>query len=250
MVGFPSPGLGDTVPDAIVFGNSSSSSSSSGNNSLWYAARTRSKPGYDSEPQATTDLHADGADRPDCWTLVSTPTFAASEIGSTTMRDPVTGAFKPQENAYLNTGPAPALLKAFSDAILAKYGDAKHPGCLAGNRLFPTPTFLQGQRWGSAFPAPAYTGGRDRNGKGPTSKLMMDVQYETGVPRLRATAAAAAAAAADVEHDGRDYIADDEQRIYYVGDFCSRHTPGVEAAVLSAMDAVQHLLDATYYTPP
>eukprot|EP00729_Bicosta_minor_P009734 gene9734-6197_t len=190
------------------------------------------KPGYNSG--VDDDGYDDGgANRPECWTLVSTPGFAASEIESTTMRDATTGAFKPQDNQYLNTGPAPALLATFAAAVTAAYingtGDAT--------------TYLQGQRWGSAFPAPAYTDGRDRNGVGPTTKTILDVQYETATPRLRATPAVAAAAAADAEYNnGLNYVFDDELRVYYAGDYCSRHTPGVEAAVLSATDAASHII--------
>ena len=45
---------------------------------------------------------------PDCWTLVSTPGFAFNEIKTTTMQDEATGAFKPQEDGYLNTVPGQA----------------------------------------------------------------------------------------------------------------------------------------------
>jgi len=38
-----------------------------------------------------------------------------------------------------------------------------------------------------------------------------------------------------------DYVADDGRRLYYAGDYCSSHTPGVEAAVLSAIGAAQHI---------
>jgi hypothetical protein len=67
MVAFSSPlsqlggggggggGGGQAVPDAIVAG---------GDDTLWFAARTRSKPGYSELADATS---------PDCWTLISTP---------------------------------------------------------------------------------------------------------------------------------------------------------------------------------
>ena len=262
MVGFESPGLGPTVPDAIVFGAGGGGAAGAaggggGEGKLWYAARTRSKPGYTSGGDDGDD--DEGANRPECWTLVSTPGFAASEIESNTMRDAETGAFKPQQNQYLNTGPAPALLATFAAAVTAAYingtGDVSTSSSSGGGggggkdnvgsseqRPFPKATYLQGQRWGSAFPAPAYTDGRDRNGVGPTTKTILDVQYETATPRLRATPEVAAAAAADAEYNGVDYVFDDEQRIYYAGDYCSRHTPGVEAAVLSATDAANHII--------
>ena len=49
--------------------------------------------------------------------LVSTPAFAVDEITAVPMQDAATGAFRPQEDSYLNSGPAPALLRAFTDAV-------------------------------------------------------------------------------------------------------------------------------------
>lgn len=78
--------------------------------SVWFAARCSSKPGIES-PESL-----------DCWTLVSSPKFAVNEISSTTMQDEVdttatSGAkktvFKPQENSYLNEGPALTMVNTF-----------------------------------------------------------------------------------------------------------------------------------------
>jgi hypothetical protein len=49
----------------------------------------------------------------ECWTLVSTPGYAASEITRVPMQNTKTGAFIPQSNDYLNVEPGPALLEAF-----------------------------------------------------------------------------------------------------------------------------------------
>jgi predicted NAD/FAD-dependent oxidoreductase len=38
------------------------------------------------------------------------------------------------------------------------------------------------------------------------------------------------------------FVAADEQRLYYAGDFCSRRAPGFEAAALSAADAAAHVV--------
>lgn len=82
----------------------------SSDNSVWYAARCSSKPGMES-PESF-----------DCWTLVSSPSFAVCEISSTTMQDDVGVAdnvgvkktvFKPQENTYLNEGPALTMVNTF-----------------------------------------------------------------------------------------------------------------------------------------
>ena len=79
-------------------------------NSVWFAARCSSKPGMES-PESF-----------DCWTLVSSPMFAVYEISSTTMQDEVgtegnlgvkKTVFKPQENSYLNEGPALTMVNIF-----------------------------------------------------------------------------------------------------------------------------------------
>eukprot|EP00965_Chrysotila_dentata_P060617 2008567-Pleurochrysis_carterae.AAC.1 len=49
-----------------------------------FACRSSSKPGTPASDDA------------ECWALVSTVEFALSEIRSTTMRDHLTGAFRPQ----------------------------------------------------------------------------------------------------------------------------------------------------------
>jgi hypothetical protein len=82
---------------------------STSHNSVWFAARCSSKPGMKS-PESF-----------DCWTIVSSPIFAVREISSTTMQDDVDTAtlgvkktvFKPQENSYLNAGPALTMVNTF-----------------------------------------------------------------------------------------------------------------------------------------
>ena len=61
-------------------------------------------------------------------------------------------------------------------------------------------------------------------------------RYEKGTPKL-----SAAAIVPPAEGMPLPYIVDDEKRLYYAGDYCSAHTPGVEAAVLSAMGAAHHI---------
>ena len=79
---------------------------------LWFASRTQSKPGL---------AGAAGGGARECWTLISTPAFACDELVAEPMQDAATGAFKPQEDAYLNSGPAPAGIHAHeSSAVLAR----------------------------------------------------------------------------------------------------------------------------------
>ena len=179
---------------------------------VWWASRTQSKPGLES-----------GA--AECWTLVSTPAFAVDEITAVPMQDAATGAFRPQEDSYLNSGPAPALLRAFTDAV-AHLRPAEAP--------LPRVVYLQGQRWGSALPAPTDVGGRDATGRGAGTVRVLDVAYERSTPPLTFDRAPAAAGAAD-------YAADEGERLFYAGDFTSRRAPGFEAAALSGLDAASAL---------
>ena len=228
-----------------------------------------------------------------CDCQVSTPGFAAEEIGSTEMQDPVTGAFRPQETGYLNgkDGPSETLLEAFHHVVRLKISQADRsssaPGAVDGTMGDKVPSsecpddipqcvYLQGQRWGSAFPAPvsccsvhdtpAASFIRDSGLSSPAAgtndssrKEIMGVLYETSTPP---TAAAAAAAAAR-EHatkastaqkaplsphppdgdTGKGFFVDTTARLYYAGDFCSARLAGIEAAVLSGLTAVQHVAE-------
>jgi predicted NAD/FAD-dependent oxidoreductase len=179
-----------------------------GGSHLWFAARSQSKPGF---PQ-------NGAE---CWTLVSTAAFAAKQISETTMRDPVTGEFRPQENNYLNTVPGPALFNAFLDAV-NQY--------LPPSTSLPKAIFLQGQRWGSGLPIPEDLVGRfdEILGTKYCSELKSSLVFE------RSFASAS-----------KDYIADDLLQLYYAGDFCSFRNPGFEAAALSGVHVANHIVDTS-----
>ena len=214
--------------DGLTFGRDAAGQPSP----LWFAARSASK-GYG----VTADA--------ECWTLISTPAFAVEEIAATPMQDASTGAFKPQENAYLNTGPAPALLEAFTQAV-APLRPAPPAPCEPATGLpqaMPQAIYMQGQRWGSAMPAPAGVGNRDALGHartgpvpGPVTRLM-GVAYDSSTPDL-------VYAKPSPELSGRtgpDFLCDDALGLYYAGDFCSGRAPGFEAAVLSALDAADHM---------
>ena len=77
-----------------------------GGDTLWFAARSASKPGFP----------AGGEEAAECWSLVSTPGYACREIASTPMQD-ADGSFLPQSDDYLNSVPGPALLAAFAEAV-------------------------------------------------------------------------------------------------------------------------------------
>ena len=41
-----------------------------------------------------------------------------------------------------------------------------------------------------------------------------------------------------------DFLSDDELGLYYAGDFCSKKTPGIQAACLSGIDVATHVFNA------
>lgn len=175
-----------------------------GTSNLWFASKSQSKPGF---PRG-------GAE---CWTLVSTPTFAVKEITETTMRDPMTGEFRPQDNSYLNKVPGPALLEAFLHAAGQYFPD--------GTTL-PTAVYLQAQRWGSGLPIPDALVKESAKILGTeycselTSSLVFKEKGNSFV---------------------KDFVADDNLQIYCAGDFCSSFNPGFEAAALSGHHVAQHI---------
>ncbi len=175
---------------------------------LWFAAVSESKPGFPTGDDSDTE----------CWTLISTPSFAVDEVRETTMRDPVTGAFRPQENGYLNSIPGPALRDAFFD-LVRPYLD--------GGDL-PKTVYLQAQRWGSGLPIdPDIVAAEDIHeicGTTYASKVTGSLVYSSS------------------EKTQENFVADDSIGLYYGGDFCSHLNPGFEAAALSGLDLAKHIL--------
>jgi heat shock protein HslJ len=215
---------------------------------LWWAARNNSKPGLGDSGRATGS---------ESWTLISTPRYALAEIQAEPMQDAATGAFKPQENSYLNgvAGPCNVLLSHFKSAaaeIVVGRSGASGGGCTASSDdekqsaldalRCANVVYMQGQRWGSAVPAPASVSGRDGNGVSSSTVKVLGVDYDGGpLPPLvydRADAAAGQKEAA------RDFVADDALGLYFAGDFCSSRNPGFEAAVLSSAAAAEHIARA------
>lgn len=230
----------------------SSSSSSDGHRALWWAARNNSKPGLRDSGQATGS---------ESWTLISTPRYALHEIQAVPMQDAATGAFKPQEDAYLNGtgGPCCVLLAEFMSAaarlIAAQCSEGS--GAAVSSEASVPPNhgvltaakvvYMQGQRWGSALPAPASTAGRDNAGRSASTVQVLGVSFDGGAsPALvydRPNAAAGQDPDSTRAHDStRDFVADDALGLYYAGDFCSFRNPGFEAAALSGASAADHIV--------
>lgn len=205
------------------------------------------------------------------------------------MQDPVTGAFRPQENGYLNgkDGPSETLLKAFCNAVRTEkdlqeiassssLSEDNAAVCRGPRMDWPAPesVYLQGQRWGSAFPAPVAcccvhetptsfffqdTGPQQSSPEANSRTEIMGVLYETATPATATTGmpsivdASAPAVAADDDANfeankdihGRDFFVDTNVGLYYAGDFCSTRLAGIEAAFLSGHGAAQHILDSS-----
>lgn len=175
---------------------------------LWFAARTGSKPGLQ------------GAAQYDCWTLVSTPKYAAAEIERVPMQDPVTGAFRPQEMSYLREKPCAELLAAFQRLLGSNGYSSSLP--------LPKTVYVGGQRWGSAFPAPKESAGVKLLACSYNNCASLPLVNEADPVKGKAV-------------DGKDFLADDAGQIYYASDFVSSRLPGMESAALSGLDAARHV---------
>ncbi|KAG7351830.1 NADP-binding Rossmann-like domain containing protein [Nitzschia inconspicua] len=212
MVALEGSSIGDQIPfDAFTTASSS--------DVLWFAAKSKSKPGFPSD------------DNHECWTLISTPSYAVQQVKETTMRDPVTGEFQPQESDYLNSIPGPALVEAFFDVVRAQIATTH-----SDNKFEPPNiVYLQAQRWGSGLPAP--------------ETITTDVQDICGT-RYAATLTSSLVyqpppSAAVVGGDSslvQDFVMDDTLGLYYAGDFCSHRNPGFEAAALSGLNVAKYIL--------
>ncbi|CAJ1960099.1 unnamed protein product [Cylindrotheca closterium] len=188
------------------------------NDKLWFASVSQSKPGmYENEKSNGNDIS------PECWTLISTPSFAVQEIQSTTMRDEKTGEFKPQENSYLNTIPGPALAQIFLDNIRPFVEKS------AATIEMPKIVYLQAQRWGSGLPAPE-----------SIVKSTVDICGTTYVSELK-TLSMVFPRPPPSSCGEIDFVADDALGLYYAGDFCSHRNPGLEAASLSGLEVARHI---------
>lgn len=208
------------------------------NNGLWFAAVSHSKPGFPPKKQSNTEC--DVGSWSECWTLISTPSFAVQEIKDTTMRDPMSGTFKPQEDSYLNSVPGPALAKSFFDTIRPYLIDKKvKPETANSNNIhtangrhvssvvLPEVTYLQAQRWGSGLPLPRSYAGTIHEicGTEYASTLLSSLVF----PRPETMTEP-------------DYVFDDDLGLYYAGDFTSHRNPGFEAAALSGLDVANHII--------
>eukprot|EP00442_Polarella_glacialis_P003341 CAMPEP_0115161434 /NCGR_PEP_ID=MMETSP0227-20121206/71337_1 /TAXON_ID=89957 /ORGANISM="Polarella glacialis, Strain CCMP 1383" /LENGTH=538 /DNA_ID=CAMNT_0002573399 /DNA_START=50 /DNA_END=1667 /DNA_ORIENTATION=- len=235
-------------------------------NELWFAARQEAKPRF------PADQGAEG-DELECWTLISTAAYAVAEISETTMQDEKTGAFVPQDPAYLNgpNGPSMTIVRAFrraavalrqpQDAVEASKGsqpqDAVEASKGSANEFdeadgYSDIVYLQGQRWGSALAQPLhlFTEHGDGTGPGSSTVRIMNVEYDPSpggfvTPSSQiskeGTAVLSRADAAEKPGpylceeaaNGLEFEHDADLGFFYAGDFASR-MPGRSPGIEAA----------------
>ena len=200
------------------------------NDTIWFAARSSSKPG----------LGVDGDDDAcDCWSIVSTPEYALAKIEETPMQDAKTGAFIPQSPSYLTSIPGPDLEKAFRDALTDPSGFMAQGGAAALDKdEMPRTLYLDAQRWGSALPCH-----RSLDAESPTRQVISGVAYDGGRLSLAPTRVEERIGREN-DDDGANFLADDDLGLIQAGDMVSICTPGFEGAALSGMDAAEHVLNS------
>jgi predicted NAD/FAD-dependent oxidoreductase len=199
MVAFEEP-LPDINFDTITFPLNNG-------NDCWFAAKTNSKPGFE-------NLVAE------CWTIVSTPSYAAREIKKVPMQDAKTGEFLPQERGYLQNVPAKELLASFLKAVNISESNT------------PNIVHINAQRWGSAMPAPRHLATDDSS---PTRCYLSGVAYDTGKCELAPTKAEGS--------NANSFHYDETLHLMQIGDMISNQTPGMEAAVISAVEGAKFVME-------
>lgn len=176
---------------------------------IWFASRNNSKPGL--------LKNKEGTQAAECWTLVSTPGYAANQIRLVPMQDDKTGEFLPQEPSYLIDTIGKELVKSFLTAMNISEGDANI-------------IYTHAQRWGSALPAPRHLA---TDASSPSRVELAGVPYDIGTCSLAPTAST------EPEGGMKNYYFDESLRLMQVGDMVSRMTPGLESAIVSAIDGAK-----------
>jgi len=199
------------------------------NDTIWFAARSSSKPGLGGIVEYMVAC--------DCWTIVSTPEYALAKIEETPMQDAKTGAFIPQSPSYLTSIPGPDLEGAFRDALSDPDGSiGQEEGAILQKDAIPKTVYLDAQRWGSALPCH-----RSLDPESSTRQVISGVPYDGKREPLAPTRVEERIGRGD--DDGANFLADDEIGLIQAGDMVSVYTPGFEGAVLSGMDAAEHVLN-------
>jgi predicted NAD/FAD-dependent oxidoreductase len=173
------------------------------NESIWFAAKTNSKPGM-------------GALEQECWTIISTPEYAMRQISEIQMQDKETGAFQPQTREYLTSVPGPDLERSFRSSLKSQW-----------KVDLPKVSFLSAQRWGSALPAHRLV-----NTSSDTRQIIAGVAYDSKRGCLAPT---------EAEAGTQSFLADDGLMLFQAGDMVSSYSPGFEGAAISGMDAAEHI---------
>lgn len=181
------------------------------NQSIWFAARSNSKPGMDQDGMKES------------WTIISTPEYAMQKIKEVPMQDAKSGDFIPQSPDYLSQVPGKDLPNAFMKELTSKDGIL---GEEALNTL-PEIIHVDAQRWGSALPCH-----RHLDEDSPTRQILSGVPYDSGRSPLAPT---------KCEKDSENFLKDENLMLYQAGDMMSSYTPGFESAVISGIDVARHV---------
>jgi predicted NAD/FAD-dependent oxidoreductase len=171
---------------------------------LWFAARMNSKPGF-------------AAIRRECWTLVSTPTYAMQQIQLKAKDDPNAEAILQADSEYLKYGPATDLDRAFRQVLLS--------GCFGpcSEEDLPITLYRNAKLWTNAMPS----------GRHDDESL----QYNFPMPGLAPTRKV---------REGDNFVLNKDHQLILAGDMVSIYSPGVEAAALSALDTVEKCADLVW----
>jgi predicted NAD/FAD-dependent oxidoreductase len=181
---------------------------------LWFAARTKSKPGLSGDTDTALD----------CWTLVSTPEYAMKTIEETPMQDAKTGEFIPQAPEYLTKVPGPQLEAAFRRIVQ----EGRLGGTVVEAEDMPKTVFLNAQRWGSALPANRYL-----DETSSTRQIISGVAYDSGAAPLSPTTK---------YNDELSFVTDADLMLFQAGDMvASCYTPGFEGAALSGIEVAEYI---------
>jgi predicted NAD/FAD-dependent oxidoreductase len=171
---------------------------------LWFAARMNSKPGL-------------AGIRRECWTLISTPTYAMKQIQLKAKDDPNVDAIFQADSEYLKFGAATDLERAFRQVLLS--------GCFGpcNEEELPVTLYRNAKLWASAMPSGRHDGDH--------------LKYNYPMPDLAPTRKV---------REGDNFVLDKDHQLLLAGDMVSIYSPGLEAAALSALDTVEKCADLVW----
>lgn len=178
---------------------------------LWFASKMNSKLNHDLAQE--------------CWTLVSTPEYAVSQM----QQNPAwtsDGTFIRPDTRAVTAGPGQALEEAFRETLSS--GAFRNPNSNSIEIQLPRTSFCRAQRWGSAMACP-----RHLDTSSNTRTIISGLAYESARGPLAPT---------KVETPGPTFLSDEKLMLFQAGDMVSCYTPGLEGAAISGIDAAKSVL--------